>query len=67
MQRLAVPQGEFALERYPSGANSTLRAWDAADELLLHHLAEHQEPASDPAWLVLNDSFGALAAALSAG
>ena len=36
--RFVVPQGELDLIRYPPTRNASLRAWDAADELLLSHL-----------------------------
>lgn len=39
-----------------------MRAWDAGDEYLLNHLAE-VESLGD-AWLIMNDSFGALACGL---
>lgn len=39
MQHLSVPQGQFDLARYPIRKNDTLRAWEAADELLLQFLA----------------------------
>lgn len=61
---IRVPQGSFRLRRYPDpGERSPLRAWDAADEYLLHHLADGVAGAPDPGGrtLVVNDSFGALA------
>ena len=66
MQTLAVPQGAFALARYPQRANDPLRAWDAADEYLLHHLHAAGLPAPESSVLILNDSCGALAVALAA-
>ncbi|MEH6473801.1 MAG: methyltransferase, partial [Halopseudomonas sp.] len=67
-QRLSIPQGAFQLQRYPYRAKETLRAWDAADELLLGHLAELSQPLAQPMArpLILNDGFGALATALHA-
>ena len=62
-RQFSVPQGEFTLDRYPCLARETLRAWDAADEYLLMHLAE--SGVSPGAVLVVNDSFGALTAALT--
>ncbi len=63
---LDVAQGSFTLLRRPFHERSTLRAWDAADEYLLDHIDEQGlVPAAD--WLVVNDVFGALACALSAG
>ena len=54
---------QLDLIRQPEQHNDPLQAFDAADEYLLSHLAE-QQPASDSRVLVLNDSFGALAASL---
>ncbi len=66
MEKLLVPQGEFSLNRYPLRKKETLRAWDAADEMLLHYLHENK-PLEKSATIVLaNDSFGALAIPLSA-
>ncbi len=58
-----VPQGKFELRRFPHEAKSTLRAWDAADEYVLAHLAE--APDLGTQWLLVNDGFGALSVALS--
>tara|TARA_B100000745_G_scaffold174650_1_gene114399 strand:+ start:2643 stop:3785 length:1143 start_codon:yes stop_codon:yes gene_type:complete len=60
---LSVPQGEFVLQRYPLSKDPTLRAWDAADEYILHHLFE-QEIRPSGRWWIVNDGFGALAVAL---
>lgn len=60
---LAVPQGEFELERNPP--DSSLQAWDAADELLLNHLHDLQLPSRHGRVLILNDAFGALSLALA--
>ena len=65
MQTLTVPQGEFKLARYPYRAKEQLRAWDAADEYLLHHLHDAGLPAQNAAMLILNDDSGALATALA--
>ena len=68
MEQLIVPQGTFSLNRYPVRAKETLRAWDAADELLLQHvgeLAEQGEIAVSPRVLIVNDQFGALSVSLS--
>ena len=61
-----MPQGEFELARYPTRANETLRAWDAADEFLLRHLAE-TSVATDIKGeiLIVNDYAGALSTALA--
>lgn len=62
---LTVPQGGFRLNRLPLRARELLRAWDAADEYLLDYLAENGQPPADARILILNDTFGALAVALS--
>lgn len=62
MDRLEVPQGAFDLSRWPRRGRSNLRAWDAADEYVLHHLAE-QAPTGDR-WVIVNDGSGALACGL---
>ncbi|MEQ3696635.1 MAG: methyltransferase [Pseudomonadales bacterium] len=52
------PINNLELARFPTNHDSSLRAWDAADELVLSWLDEHsaqQTPA-----LILNDSFGAI-------
>ncbi len=64
MEQLCVPQGQFQLSRYPHREKDTLRAWDAADEYILNHLADEEIPLSGNI-LILNDSFGALSTALA--
>ncbi|QHF47062.1 50S rRNA methyltransferase [Pseudomonas sp. S35] len=54
---------QLDLIRQPEQHNDPLQAFDAADEYLLSHLAE-QQPSAATRVLVLNDSFGALAASL---
>lgn len=72
---LTVAQGSFELCRYPERPREQLRAWDAADELLLARLAGHDPgvgagwspvPVSDGPTLVLADAFGALTVPLAA-
>jgi len=58
------PFAQLDLIRQPEQQNEPLQAFDAADEYLLNHLAE-QQPAPDCRVLILNDSFGALAASLA--
>jgi len=65
MEILKVLQGEFRLERYPHRKNDRLRAWDAADEYLLNHVSEEVNSEKKLKVLIVNDSFGALASALS--
>ena len=62
-QLMQVAQGSFELQRNPP--DKSLQAWDAADEFLLNHIAETMSPGRDSRVLVVNDSFGALAVALS--
>ncbi len=55
--------GELILERIPVQPKQPLRAWDAADELVLAHLLD--EPVDDGARvLIVNDTFGALTCSL---
>lgn len=61
---LEVPQGVFELTRNTSRKLELLRAWDAADEYLLHYLADEQLLVDGVRIVILNDSFGALAVAL---
>ena len=66
MQLLKVPQGEFHLSRFPIRSKDKMRAWDAADEYLLSYLYEnHEERVDNHNVLIINDSFGALAVALT--
>ncbi len=61
---LKAPQGDFELIRWPKRSDEQLRAWDAADEFLLEHLADELTK-NKVNILILNDSFGALTVALS--
>ncbi len=54
---------QLDLLRYPEQNNSPLQAFDAADEYLLKYLSSCQLP-DNAHTLILNDSFGALAASL---
>ncbi len=60
---LATNSGPVVLRRLPDQGHGPLRAWDAADEYLLDHLAS-QCPGPGR-WLIVNDLFGALAVALA--
>ncbi len=60
---LVVPQGTFEVRRLPHRPRSPLRAWDAADELVLAHVADLAPTGGR--WLLVNDLFGALAVALA--
>jgi len=65
VENLKTHYGEFQLERLPKIKNDTLRAWDAADELLIETVfTDHSNLLVTPP-LLANDSFGALAIALS--
>lgn len=64
MPLLTTPYAELDLIRQPEQANDPLQAFDAADEYLLEHL-HVQSNAAGCRVLVLNDSFGALAASLA--
>lgn len=64
MPLLETPFARLDLIRQPEQQNEPLQAFDAADEYLLAHLAA-QNPSADTRVLVLNDSFGALAASLT--
>ena len=60
-----TPFAQLDLLRYPQQNNSPLQAYDAADQYLLKHLSGCELP-SNTRCLILNDSFGALAANLTA-
>lgn len=64
MPLLETPFARLDLIRQPEQQNEPLQAFDAADEYLLNYLAE-QQPTPQTRVLVLNDSFGALAASLA--
>lgn len=64
MPLLTTPYAELDLIRQPEQANDPLQAFDAADEYLLAQLHEQALDATCRV-LVLNDSFGALAASLA--
>ncbi|QYG95691.1 methyltransferase [Iamia sp. SCSIO 61187] len=59
---MAVPQGTFALERPDAGERSPLRAWDAADEMVLRHL---DAVGATGEVVLVGDAWGALACALA--
>jgi 23S rRNA (guanine1835-N2)-methyltransferase len=64
--RMSVAQGDFELRRRPVRENDPLRAWDAADEYVLRHLAEVGVPLRERPLMVVNDTWGALSTALAA-
>ncbi|MEU5219776.1 methyltransferase [Streptomyces sp. NPDC020807] len=65
MNRLTTSWGAFTLTRYPEDPRDQLRAWDAADEYLLGHLAESGTDLSGTV-AVVGDRWGALATAVQA-
>ncbi|WP_282693644.1 methyltransferase [Streptomyces sp. CC208A] len=65
MNRLTTPWGDVTLTRHPEDPRDPLRAWDAADEYLLGHLAETGTDLSGTV-AVLGDRWGALVTALHA-
>ncbi|WP_256105869.1 methyltransferase [Streptomyces sp. ODS05-4] len=62
---LTTPWGERRLTRFPEDPRERLRAWDAADEYLLRHLAESGTPMPPGTVAVAGDRWGALTASLA--
>lgn len=62
--RFITPFGDFRLQRLPLRKRQLLRAWDAADEILLQQLHAEDSINSTLNVLIANDSFGALVVAL---
>ncbi len=60
---MSVPQGDVALTR-PGGGRASLRAWDAADEMLLQHVAG-LDLSPDAVTVIVGDSHGALSIPLA--
>ncbi|MGW6419471.1 methyltransferase [Streptomyces sp. NPDC055055] len=65
MNRLSTSWGAFTLTRFPEDPRDQLRAWDAADEYLLGHLADTGTDLSGTV-AVIGDRWGALVTALQA-
>lgn len=58
---LQTPLGNLTLKRFPVRAADRLRAWDAADELLINHLHEQKDLLDKKnRVLVFDDQFGAI-------
>lgn len=55
---------QLLLQRYPPAQDKSLRAWNAADELLLEHLQQNLKNQPENC-LIINDQFGALTTALN--
>ncbi|MEU7280719.1 methyltransferase [Streptomyces sp. NPDC045431] len=64
MNRLTTPWGDAELARFPEDPRDPLRAWDAADEYLLRHLAE-ESPDLSGTVVVVGDRWGALVTSLA--
>jgi len=64
MPLLESPFAQLDLIRQPEQSDEPLQAFDAADEYLLNHIAEHGLTLQTRV-LVLNDNFGALAVSLA--
>ena len=70
MQTLKTVFGDYQLQRLPLPTKNqadNLRAWDAADELILQYINEHCQPylkQQEKPILILNDAFGALTVSL---
>lgn len=60
---LDYADGQLTLSR-PGGGDASLRAWDAADELLLQEALQRLDVGQSPRVLVVDDQFGALALGL---
>jgi len=64
MEQMAYRGHNYTLRRFPLKKGDRLRAWDAADEYLLHDLDESMFPEPPGRILLVNDTFGALGVAL---
>ncbi|WP_328917037.1 MULTISPECIES: methyltransferase [unclassified Streptomyces] len=65
MHRFTTPWGDLDLTRFPADPREQLRAWDAADDYVLRHLADAGTDLSG-AVAVVGDRWGALTTALAA-
>lgn len=64
--QLFIQDLRLSLKRYPSNQfDKSLRAWDAADEYTINHVAENLDLSACRNIVIFNDSFGALSCALS--
>ncbi len=57
---LQTPAGTFSLQRHGAPRDKALRAWNAADELLLEAVADSNDATTQHTVLTINDTFGAL-------
>ncbi|MEH6458087.1 MAG: methyltransferase, partial [Cocleimonas sp.] len=64
IEQFQTPSASYTLKRLPEIENDTLRAWDAADELLVNTVfsdyADNLNEAASQPLLIVNDNFGAL-------
>lgn len=64
--QLNIQQQQLSLKRFPQNQfDKSLRAWDAADEYIIDHIAESLDLASFARIIIVNDGFGALTCAMS--
>lgn len=55
----------YSFSRYPKTTNRSLRAWSAADEYLIDHIFEGEQPTPDASIGIVNDRFGFLSCLLN--
>jgi len=73
LEQFQTPSASYSLKRLPEIDNDTLRAWDAADELLVNtvfndyadYLNQNKNQSDKQPLLIINDTFGALTLAFN--
>lgn len=67
LEQFKTSTESYSLKRLPKIANDNLRAWDAADELLIHFVNDSviAEDKNIQPLLIVNDTFGALTVGLN--
>lgn len=69
IEQFQTPSASYTLKRLPEIANDTLRAWDAADELLVNTVFSDYTNSLNKDYsqsiLIVNDTFGALSLAFN--
>jgi 23S rRNA (guanine1835-N2)-methyltransferase len=64
--QLHIQNQQFSLKRFPSNPfDKSLRAWDAADEYIIDHVADTLNVSELVHIVIVNDSFGALTCAMA--
>lgn len=64
--QLHIQHQQFSLKRFPANQfDKSLRAWDAADEYIIDHVAENISLNELGHIVIINDSFGALTCAMA--